>query len=122
MKSCKRNFYPLLVLYSRRPTSACIVQYFNVLKIKKFRNTIGALREKPWAVRTIHEKRETIMAGPHKPLFEVRYKGKTYKHSPTPGSNGNSWLRVLTFFADIIQNPISMLFYFSDYLRDLKFS
>ena len=53
------------------------------LIIINFRNTIEALRETPWAVRTIHEKSDAIMAGPHKPMFDVQFKGKSYKHNPS---------------------------------------
>lgn len=50
------------------------------------RNSVEALRARPFSGQTLAEKRATVSAGPDKPAFRKRYKGKDYVHSIAPNT------------------------------------
>lgn len=52
------------------------------------RNTIGALRNRPFKSATIEEKRQIVSLGPDKPLFSARVNGKSFNHNPAPNHQG----------------------------------
>ena len=60
-----------------------------------FRNTVGALKRRPFATLTLSEKRSVVQLGPHKPVITISYttKGKksaTVTHNPTVNPMGTT--------------------------------
>ena len=83
-------YYTLLIII--RLIFEMLMQYSYTISVL-CRNTVGALKRRPFASLTLSDKRSVVLLGPHKPVVTIDYTTKGGKpasstHNPTVNPMG----------------------------------